>query len=246
MQTDRVVVITGAAGGIGSVLVERFLANGDTVIATDVGDEVLEKLKGSQAPDAKLFTSAADVSSEEDCGKLADVARDRAGRVDVLVNCAGYFPFRTFEEMSADEWRKVIDVNLTGGFLMTRAMLPLMKGRNWGRIINFGSGSYFQGTPGQSHYVAAKAGIVGFSRSIARELGEYGITVNVVTPGVTLTGPVQQNFPSEMVELQRRERALERDEQPEDLAGAVFFLASPDADFITAQILNVDGGKNAH
>lgn len=121
-----------------------------------------------------------------------------------------------------------------------------MKGRGWGRIINFGSASVFEGVPGQAHYVAAKAGLVGLSRSLAREVGEYGITVNVVTPGLTVTPPVQKKFPEEMLAKQRDARALKRDEQPEDLVGAVFFLASPDADFITGQTINVDGGKHMY
>lgn len=243
MKEDRVVVITGAAGGVGSVLVDRFLDNGDTVIATDAKEETLAEWRGEYDSDAKLIIAAADISKEEDCEGLADVARDKAGRVDVLINCAGYFPILPFEEMSSDDWRRVIDINLTGTFLVTHAMLPLMKGRDWGRIVNFGSGSVFDGTRGQSHYVAAKAGIVGFSRSLAREVGGYGITVNVVTPGLTVTKAVRESFPPEILEAQRNGRALGRDEEPEDLVGPVFFLASPDADFITGQTINVDGGK---
>ena len=243
MNEDRVVVITGAAGGIGALLVERFLANGDTVLATDISSDALERLRDTTSGDAKLITAAADISREEDCEGLADLARERAGRADVLVNCAGYFPFAPFEEMSSDDWRRVIDINLTGPFLTTRAFLPLMKGREWGRIINFGSGSVFEGVPGQAHYVAAKAGIVGFSRSLAREVGGYGITVNVVTPGLTVTKAVRENFPPALLEAQRNGRALQRDEVPEDLVGPVFFLASPDAGFVTGQTINVDGGK---
>lgn len=152
----------------------------------------------------------------------------------MLINCAGYFPFLPFEEITAETWRKIIDVNLTGHFLMTRAILPLMKDRGWGRVINFGSGSVFDGTVNQAHYVTAKAGMVGFTRTVARELGRYGITVNIITPG---------SFPAEILEAQRVGRAIQRDEEPEDLVGPVFFLASPDADFVSGQTLNVDGGK---
>lgn len=243
MQSNRVVVITGAAGGVGAFLVERFLTNGDTVIATDTRDEALHKLREGRDDAATLITSTADISQEEDCAALAAVARDQTGRVDVLINCAGFFPIVSFEEMSPDDWRQVIDINLTGAFLMTHAMLPLMKDRGWGRIVNFGSGSVFDGTRGQAHYVAAKAGMVGFSRSLAREVGGYGITVNVVTPGLTVTKAVRESFPAEILEAQRDGRALQRDEEPEDLVGPVFFLASPDADFVTGQTLNVDGGK---
>jgi NAD(P)-dependent dehydrogenase (short-subunit alcohol dehydrogenase family) len=243
MQSGRVVLITGAAGGVGSVLVERFLANDDTVIATDTDSAVLERLRGSVHGDAKLITAAADISSEGDTEALAAIAREKAGSVEVLINCAGFFPILPFEEISVKDWKRVIDINLTGSFLIVRALLPLMKERGWGRIINFGSGSVFDGTRGQTHYVAAKAGIVGFTRSLAREVGGYGITVNVITPGLTVTKAVRDSFPPALLEAQRQSRALQRDEEPEDLVGPVFFLASPDAGFMSGQTLNVDGGK---
>lgn len=116
--------------------------------------------------------------------------------MDVLVNRAGHFPIRPFAEMKAGEWRRVVDVNLTGLFLVTCAMLPLMSGRGWGRIVYIGSASEFEGVPGQAHYVAAKAGTIGLSRSLARGFGDLGVTVNVVTPGLTLTPPVRDRFPA--------------------------------------------------
>ena len=246
MHTDRVVLITGAAGGIGSLIVDRFLAHGDTVIATDSSQPALARLAGASGAPDRLITSTADITEEADLDTLANLVRDRAGHLDVIVNAAGYFPIVAFEDMTVDQWRHVIDINLTGTFLLTRALLPLMRERGWGRIINFGSGSVFDGTPGQSHYVAAKAGIVGFSRSLAREIGKYGITVNVVTPGLTVTPAVRDHFPAEVLAAQRAGRALPRDEEPHDLVGVVAFLASPDSDFITGQTLNVDGGKYLH
>jgi NAD(P)-dependent dehydrogenase (short-subunit alcohol dehydrogenase family) len=246
VKQDRVVVITGAAGGIGSVLVDRFLANGDTVIATDATKEHLEQLASSRDAGPRLVTSPADISSEHDCLELASLAGQTAGRIDVLVNCAGYFPVIPFEKMAAADWGRVIDINLTGTFLMTHAMLPLMKDSGWGRIINFSSGSVFGGVPGQTHYVAAKAGLIGLSRSLAREVGVYGITVNVVTPGLTVTKAAHDTFPPELLAAQREGRAIQRDQQAEDLVGPVFFLASPDSDFISGQILNVDGGLTMH
>jgi NAD(P)-dependent dehydrogenase (short-subunit alcohol dehydrogenase family) len=244
MPTGRTVLITGAAGGVGTKLVARFLQNGDTVVATDTGEDGLAALRAGLRDDARLVTFVADISDEGDCAALAEAARaDGGGRVDVLVNCAGWFPIVPFEQMTAEQWRRVVDVNLTGPFLVTRAVLPLMKDLGWGRIVTFGSASVFDGTPGQSHYVAAKAGLVGFSRSLAREVGGYGITVNVVTPGLTVTPAVRAGFPQHILAEQRDRRALKRDEEPEDLVGIVAFLASPDADFITGQTINVDGGK---
>jgi NAD(P)-dependent dehydrogenase (short-subunit alcohol dehydrogenase family) len=243
MQTGRVVAITGAGGGIGALLVERFLRNGDTVLGTDSSDTALQRLREAIGDDAALITEAADITSEEDCARLAQILRDGPGHLDVIVNCAGFFPITPFEEIGAADWRKIIDINLTGSFLVVQALLPLMKERGWGRIVNFGSGSVFDGTKGQTHYVAAKAGVVGFSRSLAREVGAYGITVNVVTPGLTVTKAVRDSFPAAILEAQRKARALARDEEPEDLVGPVFFLASDDAGFISGQTLNVDGGK---
>jgi 3-oxoacyl-[acyl-carrier protein] reductase len=246
MRQGRAVVITGATGGMGSVLVGRFLDNGDTVVAADLERDALEALRAKLDAGTGPVIAAADIAEEADCGRLTDVARDAAGRVDVLVNCAGHFPIRPFAERPADEWPHVIGVNLTGAFLTTRAMLPLMDGRGWGRIVYIGSASVFEGVPGQAHYVAAKAGIIGLSRSLARKFGNRGMTVNVVTPGLTLTPPVRDRFPAEMLEKARATRALKRDEQAGDVVGAVFLLASPDADFITWQVVKVDGGNHTH
>jgi NAD(P)-dependent dehydrogenase (short-subunit alcohol dehydrogenase family) len=244
MNTDRVVVITGAVGGIGSEIVDRFLGNGDTVVACDVKQDALDTWRGRWPADARLLTVETDISDEDSCENAAAYAKEKAGRVDVLVNCAGWFPLVSFEEMTSDQWRQVIDINLTGTYLMTKAMLPLMKERGWGRIVNFGSGSMFEGQADQAHYVAAKSGVVGFSRSIAREVGDYGITVNVITPGLTVTKAVADSFPADLLAAQRASRALHRDETAADLVGPVFFLASDDAGFITGQTVNVDGGNH--
>ena len=244
MKNNRVVVITGAAGGMGALIVERFLANGDTVIATDAKDEALQKLKSKQKPDAKLHVIAGDISDEAACLKVADYTREKAGHVDVFVNVAGYFPMQPFDEMTAADFRRIIDINLTGVFLMIKAIYPLMKGRGWGRIVNIGSASIFEGVAEQVHYVAAKAGILGLSRSLARIFGDDGITVNVVTPGLTVTPIVREKMPPEFIESQNKARCIKREEKGEDLVGTVFFLASPDADFISGQTINVDGGKH--
>jgi NAD(P)-dependent dehydrogenase (short-subunit alcohol dehydrogenase family) len=240
MKTERVLLITGAAGGMGALFVSRFLANGDTVIATDMGNEALGKLEKN----VRLLTHAADISDEASCTELAAFAKQKAGRVDVLVNCAGYFPNISFDNMKLADWNKVIGINLTGVFLMTKAILPLMRGRNWGRIINIGSGSMFGGNPEQVHYVSAKAGVLGFTRSLARDVSKDGITVNIIAPGLTLTPAVAKSMPPELIKSQIAARALKRDEMGEVLAGTAFFLASPDSDFMSGQTLNVDGAAH--
>ena len=243
MRTDRVVVITGAAGGMGALFVARFLANGDTVIATDMSGEALAILADKADGQGRLYVLAANIADEASCAALAAFARDKAVRVDVLVNCAGFFPTQAFDEMTLADWNKVIGINLTGVFLMVRAMLPLMKGRGWGRIISIGSGSMFEGIAEQTHYVAAKAGVLGFSRSLARVVGKDGITVNLVAPGLTVTPKVKVTMPASLLEAQIGARAIQREETGQDLVGTVFFLASPDADFMSGQTLNVDGGR---
>ena len=239
--TGRVVLITGAAGGVGAKLVERFLANGDTVIGTDVSADALAALEKELAAGSALATLPSDITDERDVARLADLARELGG-LDVLINCAGFFPFESFEDTTPESWRKVIEVNLTGYFLVTHTLLPLLEEGGWGRIVNFGSASMYPGVAGQVHYVSAKAALVGFTRSLAREVGADGITVNLLTPGATLTAPVLKSFPPELLESQRNGRALERDQNAEDLVGPVFFLASTEADFITGQTLDVDGG----
>jgi NAD(P)-dependent dehydrogenase (short-subunit alcohol dehydrogenase family) len=246
MRTGRTVLITGAAGGIGTELVRRFLENGDGVIALDGEKGALERLTATVDAGERLVTRHVDVTDEPAIDTAAQLVRARGAGLDVLIACHGWFPFRLFEEVTPEDFRRIVDVNLTGTFLVVRAMLPLMRDRGWGRIVLFGSGSIFEGSTGFSPYVAAKAGVVGMSRSLAREVGGYGITVNTVTPGLTATPVVVENFPAEALAARRSRRAIARDQHAADHVGPVFFLASPDADFRTGQIVNVDGGNHMH
>lgn len=241
--TGRFVVITGAGGGVGAGLVARFLANGDTVIGTDVSTEALDDLAVGFEAQPNLITVAANITVEDDVDYLAALIGQHGG-LDILINCAGYFPFTAFADMTSQQWRAVIDINLTGYYLVTHALLPLMNNRGWGRIINFGSASVFSGVASQVHYVSAKAGLVGFTRSLAHEVGADGITVNLITPGLTMTQSVTESFDPDLIASQRSGRALGRDQHIDDLVGPVYFLASPDSDFITGQTLNVDGGMS--
>jgi 3-oxoacyl-[acyl-carrier protein] reductase len=244
MESGRTVVITGAAGGMGALFVKRFLANDDIVIATDISEQALKRFALDATAGGELATIAGDLTDEDHGLRVAALAREKTGRVDVLVNSAGFFPVQPFLEMSSRDWRLVVDVNLTGTALIVKAVLPLMLGRGWGRIVNIGSASVYEGVPGQAHYVAAKAGVIGLSRSLAREFGEAGITVNVIAPGLTLTSAAEKALPKELRDAQIERRALRREERAGDLVGTVLFLASPAADFITGQTIIVDGGQS--
>lgn len=242
--SNKSVIVTGAAGGIGSAIVRRFLSEGAKVCASDQTADALDKLARELNSPEELMTAEADISSEESCQNLAAQVEKKWGAADILINNAGWFPVTPFEEISYVEWRKVCAVNLDGPFLVTRAILPLMKTSPAGRIINMSSGSIFAGTPDQCHYVSAKAGVIGFTRSAAKALGQYGITVNAITPGLTSTAPIKKMMPEAVLAKQSEARAIKREETAEDLVGAVIFLASDDAAFITGQTINVDGGNN--
>ena len=241
-MTKRTVVITGASGGIGSALVRRFLREGDSVVGLDMNESGLTDLRAElSAPDA-LETYACDITDERAVSVFADHLRGRGTGVDVLINCAGYFPPQPFEEITFDVWRRVLSVNLDGTYLMTYALLPLIKARGSGRIVNIGSSIFFQGTALYTHYSAAKAGVMGFTRSLAREIGKHGITCNVVAPGLTSTETVLRVAPGGLLQERLQQRAIQREQYAEDLVGTVVFLCSTDAAFITGQTINVDGG----
>ncbi|MEH1845218.1 MAG: SDR family NAD(P)-dependent oxidoreductase [Nostoc sp.] len=241
---NKFVVVTGAAGGIGSAITHRFLSEGAKVCAVDNRTEALNQLVLDLGSADALLAIEADVSSESSCKTLSVQVQQTWGAVDILVNNAGKFPVTPFEDISYTEWREVCAINLDGPFLVTRSLLPLLKVSKAGRIINTSSGSIFAGTPDQCHYVAAKAGVIGFTRSLANALGQHNITVNAITPGITDTPPVIALFPAGVLDKQAEARAIKRRETADDLVGTVLFLASDNAAFITDQTINVDGGNN--
>jgi NAD(P)-dependent dehydrogenase (short-subunit alcohol dehydrogenase family) len=242
MLENRIAVVTGAAGGIGSALTALLLSEGAAVTAVDLSAGALEKLRETNKEHPRLSTIAGNVADETESARIADRIGGNTSRVDILVNCAGLFPPCAFEKMSFAEWRRIMAVNLDGVFLMTHAILPLMKDGGYGRIINIGSSSYFQGTPNYTHYVAAKAGVIGFTRSLAREVGAYGITANVVAPGLTSTQVVLDSAPEEFLENRRTQRSIQRHQYPKDVVGTIVFLCSAASDFVTGQTIVVDGG----
>ncbi|HRP54389.1 SDR family NAD(P)-dependent oxidoreductase [Agriterribacter sp.] len=241
---NKTAVITGAAGGIGTAITQRFLDEGTRVAAVDISTEALEKLASKMGNPENLLLAKTNISSEDSTQQLYQQIKDKWDSVDIIINNAGWFPFLEFEKMTYGDWRKVMDINLDGGFLVIKSLLPMLKQSTAGRIINTASGSFFDPPVGQAHYVAAKAGIIGLTRALAVELGDYNITVNAIAPGLTATPIVLQSFPGELIDKLAEHGAIKRRQTAEDLVGITTFLASEDASFITGQTISVDGGRS--
>ena len=242
---DRVVVVTGAGQGIGRAYARCFREAGARVLVAELNEErgraVAEELGGGEEA---TFVQT-DVARAESCEALARAALDAHGRVDVLVNNAAIFStikMKPFWELGEDEWDALMNVNLKGVWLTTKALVPALRESDSASVVNISSGAIWLARPGYAHYMASKAGILGLTRAMARELGELGIRVNAVTPG-----PVYTEVPRETVSEQQKQamlasQCIKRTAEPEDLIGAVAFLASNDSGYITGQTLNVDGG----
>lgn len=229
--SGRRAVVTGGARGIGRVIAEQLAAAGAEVHALDMAlpDD----------PAAGISFHAADIS---DADGVAAVLDQIGGPVSILVNNAGITRDRTLMKMSADEWNSVINVNLTGAFNMIHAAAPFMVGAEGASIINITSINGIRGKVGQGNYAASKAGLIGLSKTAARELGRKGITVNAVAPGMVLT-EMARVLPAEILERATGETVLNKLAEPVDIANAVVFLASDMARMITGQVLQVDAGQ---
>jgi NAD(P)-dependent dehydrogenase (short-subunit alcohol dehydrogenase family) len=247
---NKVAIVTGGAKGIGFAVAEDLAKRGAAVLVADLAGahEAAERLR---AAGHKAVGLKADVASEADTAAMAKAATAELGGADILVNNAAIFTSlkrRPFEEIDPAEWRRVMEVNTLGIFLCCRALLPAMKARGGGRIVNISSGVAFKGNPGMAHYVASKGAVVSLTRALATELGPCNILVNSVAPGFTLSEGVLEN--PELIEgvrhVSTRTRVLAREMMPADLVGAVAFFAGPDAAFITGQTLVVDGGAYFH
>jgi 3-oxoacyl-[acyl-carrier protein] reductase len=246
---DKVVIVTGGAHGIGKAYCKGFAAAGAQVVIADIDGQAAEKTAAeiaqqSSAPTLALLT---DVSDEPSTQQMAANVLERFGHIDVLINNAAVFsvvPMNRgrIESIDPAEWDKLMAVNLRGLFFCCRAVLPAMRGQKSGKIINIASGTVFAGSPGRIHYVTSKTATIGFTRTLAREVGGDNINVNCLAPGNTLS---EENPNQETVRLRESSaglRALKRIQVPQDVVGAMLFLASPLSDFITGQTINVDGG----
>ncbi len=243
----RLAIVTGAARGIGAALTRALVAEGGRVVAADIDLPAAQKFAAAVDTSGKsVIPLHVDVTSEASCLDLVRRVEADHGAIDILVNNAGVYPAKPFEQISYDEWRRVLAVNLDSVFLMTRAVVPAMKARRRGRIVNMSSGTVLLGVPNFAHYASAKAGIIGFTRCLAAELGPSGITVNVVAPGLTATDTVVAQMSPAMLQARREARALRRDLKAEHIIGAIVFLVSDAAEMITGQLINVDGGLAMH
>jgi len=246
MLDGKVALVTGAAQGIGRAIADGLAAAGAQIAIADLrgADEA-----ASAYPDGVGVTG--DVSDERDVERLVQEVVERCGGVDILVNNAGLYAsleMRPFEQIPLDEWRKVMDVNVASMFLMCRQVVPLMRERAGGKIVNISSGTPFRGVPFLLHYVTSKGAIVALTRALAKEVGKDGVLVNCVAPGFTMSAGVEAH--PEVVEKLRdvsvSARTLQRDQVPEDVVGAVVYLCGPGSDFVTGQTIVIDGGQYFH
>ncbi len=230
----RKALVTGAASGIGAATVARLLADGATVLACDISGEGM----------AGTFNHVANLADPQAIALLAAAAESQLGGLDILVNNAGVCPVGTLEDLTDDQWQFGLDVNLLAPARLAKACLSLLKASSAGRVINTGSILSRYGDAGLGAYAASKHAILGFTRSLAMELGPYGVTVNCVQPGCIVTGMTRGMLENgAAAEYYREKSALKRLGQPEDIADVIAFLASNDARFITGQGIIADGGQ---
>jgi NAD(P)-dependent dehydrogenase (short-subunit alcohol dehydrogenase family) len=246
---DKIAVITGAASGLGQAFAKRLAEDGVHIAIADIapGNQTAKMVEqaGRQALACKC-----DVTSQDSVAAMAAQVQNKFGRCDILINCAGIFPQKSFDDMKFEDWRRVLSINLDSVFLCSSALVPGMKQRGWGRVVSMASSTFGSVVTGFVHYVASKGGIIGFTRALASELGPHGITVNAVAPGLTKTPGAMSRAPraglasmDEEFDQVAQMQAIKRPEVPEDLVGTISYLTSDDAAFITGQTLNVDGGR---
>ena len=240
----RAAVVTGAGTGLGRVFAKALAAEGARVLVADIDERQAREAAAEIAESGGTSAAAAfDQSDPTSVEAMRDAAHEAIGPVDILVNNASLFSTlrrQSALEITPEEWRKVVDVNLNGPFFCCRAFLPGMVERGYGKIVNVASSSIFAAKNQLAHYVAAKTGVVGLTRALAREYGDAHVTVNAVSPGATDSGAA--NATPEYLESKVPARSIRRVQVPEDLVGAIVFLSSPASDFITGQNLVVDGG----
>jgi len=248
--TGRVAIITGAAQGIGAEYAHRLAAEGAAVAVADIADGS-EVVAAITAEGGKAIALHVDVTNADSVRAMVQGTVESFGHIDVLVNNAGLFAtleFKSLDKISSAEWDRVMSVNVRGVFECCKAAAPEMQRRQYGKIVNIASAIVFKGTPLLAHYVASKGAVVALTRALARELGEAGIRVNSLAPGLTVSDNVASN-PSWQGAISSNNiasRAIKREALPADLAGTLVYLCSEESDFMTGQALVVDGGSIMH
>jgi NAD(P)-dependent dehydrogenase (short-subunit alcohol dehydrogenase family) len=242
----KVAVVTGGSQGIGRAIADGLADEGARIVIADIHGAMAA---AAEYPGGVGLT--VDVADEDAVQRMVADTVEQCGTVDVLVNNAGLYAslaMRSFLEIPLAEWRQVMDVNVASMFLTCRAVVPVMRERGGGAIVNISSGTPFRGVPFLLHYVTSKGAIIAFTRALAKELGKDGVRVNCVAPGFTLSEGVKQH--PEVVERLRdvsiAARTIQRDQVPEDVVGAVVYLAGPSAAFVTGQTIVIDGGQFFH
>ena len=246
----KAVIVTGGGKGIGKVYAREFARAGANVITADIDEPAAKAVAETIANEGGAALGlGTDIANEPSVAAMAQATLDKFGAIDVLINNASLMsvlPRRSWLEIPVEEWDRVMAVNLRGMFLCCRAVFPAMKAQGRGKIVNISSSRFFEGTPNRLHYTTSKAGVVGFTRALAREVGESGITVNAVAPGMTASDTQVASSSGNYLAARAGGRAIDRVQLPDDLVGAVMFLSSPASDFMTGQTLLVDGGKMMH
>ncbi len=246
---NKVAIVTGGAKGLGRAFAIKMAEAGASIMLVTRQDlnNLNVTLKQIEDFGGNAISFQADVSREEDMLAMADAAVRAYGRIDILVNNAAVYDGiqrKPFFKIDLNEWDQVMAVNVKGAFLATKAVFPYMRDQGYGKIINLASEVFFTGSHGLAHYVASKGGIIGLTRALAAELGEYHICINCLAPGFTDTEASRGL--ADITQYDTSKTPLRRIEKPEDLTGALLFLASPDSDFMTGQTLLVDGGRVMH
>ncbi len=238
--TGQSAIVTGAATGIGEAIARRLSAAGASVAVADI-DEAAAAATAAQIPNA--FPVHIDITSADSVAKAVDAVVAKFGKIDILVNNAGTAgKVGMLVDQSEEEWRRVIDINLMGVFLCTRAVMPLLRKQGYGRVVTLASIAGKEGNPNMSAYSATKAAVIGFTKSVAKEVATENICVNAVSPAVVQTKILDQLTPQQ-VSYMTDKIPMRRTGKPEEIAAVVHFLASPDCSFVTGQCYDASGGR---